>query len=254
MKSLKTFLRKLSMLSAVFTLFLIAYSKTKDADLSEIVKVAAFITSICIAFTIGIYFERIAEIFSNMFLKDDKLDECFKPYRHLFAVHEAGHAIVAAFVLPQISIKKVSIIRDGANGGYVRYTDAIKPIWTANEFFNLIVRTYGGRAAEEVILGEVSTGPEDDVKKASEYAYSMVNKYAFKDNLLVCMGDDLCDSALIEDTKNVAEEICKEAYEKAKGIIMHNRDEVIKLAKLLEEKEELNEEEVAEFIKNNLEI
>ena len=104
--------------------------------------------------------------------------------KKLTAVHEAGHAIAIKVVSTTDKVDRVSIIPAGMAGGYTSHRpDKDKSYRTKDQLMETIVISLGGRAAEEVVLGEISTGATGDLKTVNSVARSMVYK--------VCMSDTL---------------------------------------------------------------
>ena len=124
---------------------------------------------------------------------------------------------------------------------HMQYTDLI----------NQICVLYGGRVAENIILGEVSVGAADDLKKASQIAYSMVSKFAMGESLLVANENEPeYSKGLIGKQIEEAEAICKKLEKETEGIIKENRQVIQELASLLLEKEFLSTKEIDEFLNN----
>lgn len=168
----------------------------------------------------------------------------------LTAVHEAGHAIVSAIVRPKVKNMGISIVPRGNAGGYNAFDIGDKTHITKNEIINSIMTLYGGRIAEEVLLGDISTGASEDLKKASEWAFRMVSEYSMSDKLMVRL--DLSNGMYeYEEYLELAEKICKKAYEETEGVVKANKEFISKLAALLLDKEYLSQEEVGKFLKEN---
>jgi cell division protease FtsH len=97
--------------------------------------------------------------------------------RQRIAVHEAGHAIVAAAVGQAESVHRISVLTRGRSSGQTRTTTADILVRTADDLYGELVATLAGRAAEQLVLGSVSTGAEDDLEMASSLASDMVGRY-----------------------------------------------------------------------------
>ena len=189
--------------------------------------------------------------------------------KKITAYHESGHAILF-HVLPDMDpVYTISIIPTGM--GAAGYT---MPLPDNDEMFNTkgkmlqdIMTLLGGRIAEEIIFGDITTGASNDIKRATATARSMVMKYGMSDKLgLICYGDDDDEVFIGRDlahtrshSETVAGEIdvevkriIDECYAKAKDIILQHEDVLHSCAKLLLEKEKINRQEFeALFDKQN---
>lgn len=167
------------------------------------------------------------------------------------AIHEAGHAIINIVLRPDAENLGISIIPRGDAGGYNLFCGEERSHYTEEDAIEKIAVCYGGKAAEEVILKKTSSGPENDLKQASEIAHNMVNRYGMKGTLLTQIGDEEYDSVLIKMNMEAAKKICEDVYEKAKKIIIQNEEVLKALADLLMKKETMSAEEVKDFIRSH---
>ncbi len=104
--------------------------------------------------------------------------------KRLVAVHEAGHAIVGHFLPLADPVTKISIIPRGITGGYTRFTpESDRQLRLREELQQLLAGMLGGRAAEQIFLGDVSTGAEDDIQRATLLARQMVTRWGMSDVL-----------------------------------------------------------------------
>lgn len=174
------------------------------------------------------------------------------------ALHEAGHAIVAT-VLPNANkVQKITIIPRGKAGGYTFTVDSKDPTYVSkSKFLDEISVLYGGYVVEEMYFGEVSTGPSNDLQRATQMARNMVVKYGMsnlgpisfnEDNGPSYLGRDLMEKKhFSENTGSVIdqeiERILIEAYQKTKKIIQKHKKELETVSDLLMEKETLEMEE-----------
>jgi len=187
--------------------------------------------------------------------------------RELTAYHEAGHAIVSKLIDKDEKVHQVSIIPRGRAGGYTMYTPKDDVFYSSKgEMLNDIIKALGGRAAEELMLDDISTGASGDIKQATNIARAMITRYGMSDNLgLVCydseeevfLGRDYGHSkAYSDDTASKIDEeiktIIDKLYEKAKKLLGDNKDILQRIAKELLEKETLNEAEFEEIFANKL--
>ena len=180
--------------------------------------------------------------------------------KKITAYHESGHAILF-HVLPDMDpVYTISIIPTGM--GAAGYT---MPLPDNDEMFNTrgkmlqdIMTLLGGRIAEEIIFGDITTGASNDIKRATATARSMVMKYGMSDKLgLICYGDDDDEVFIGRDlahTRSYSEDVAKaideeihriisECHEQAKAIILEHEDVLHSCAKLLLEKEKVHRDE-----------
>ena len=189
--------------------------------------------------------------------------------KKITAYHESGHAILF-HVLPDMDpVYTISIIPTGM--GAAGYT---MPLPDNDEMFNTkgkmlqdIMTLLGGRIAEEIIFGDITTGASNDIKRATATARSMVMKYGMSDKLgLICYGDDDDEVFIGRDlahTRSYSEDVAKaideeirriigECHDRAKKIILEHEDVLHKCASLLLEKEKVHRDEFeALFITEN---
>ena len=185
--------------------------------------------------------------------------------RVLTAYHEAGHAIVTHFLPDTDPIHMITIIPRGQAGGFTSFIpEEDRSFMTKKHMFNEIISFYGGRAAEELVLGDISTGASNDIERATKIARAMVTTYGMSDNLgPIQYGQDSGDVFLGRDygkspnySDKVALEIdeevrkiIKDAYDKAKELLTDNMDFLHHLSKELLEKETIRKEDFFEMAK-----
>ena len=188
--------------------------------------------------------------------------------KKITAYHESGHAILF-HLLPEVGpVYTVSIIPTGT--GAAGYT---MPLPEKDEMFNTkgrmlqeIIVDLGGRVAEELVFDDITTGASQDIKQATKLARDMITKYGMSENVgLVCYSDDDEEVFIGRDlahhrsySEGIAAEIDAEvkriisdAYDKAKQMIMENRDVLDQCAELLLEKEKISREEFEELFVQN---
>lgn len=178
--------------------------------------------------------------------------------RKLTAYHEAGHAITTKTVSSTTKVDRVSIIPVGQAGGYTSFRpNEDKYFYTKNQLIEEIMSLLGGRAAEEIALGEISTGASNDLQRANQIARSMIVKYGMSEKLENIVFDQQEEVFIGRDyghVKNYSEElaamidneiqlIIKDAYKKVKTIIKEKINILTKLAETLLEKEKVEEAE-----------
>jgi AFG3 family protein len=175
--------------------------------------------------------------------------------KRIIAFHEAGHALVS-WRLPLVDpVSKVSIIPRGKTLGAAWYLPEERQLHTEAELRQRLAAALGGRAAEEVAFGEVTSGALDDLEKVTREAYAMVAYYGFNDklgNVSFYDSTGLRDSGFQkpygEDTEKMLDEevrtLVADCYGNAKSIVEGNRSDLDRLAGLLLEKEILNREDL----------
>ncbi|MGN1301695.1 MAG: ATP-dependent zinc metalloprotease FtsH [Clostridia bacterium] len=181
----------------------------------------------------------------------------------LTAYHEAGHAVVSKFLPTQDTVHEISIIPRGMAGGYTMYRpDEDKNYMAKSEMEESIVSLLGGRVAESLVLGDISTGASNDIERATKIARDMVTKYGMSDNLgTITFGSGQEEVFLGRDftqTRNFSEEtaakidievkaIIDKAYVTAREILINNMDKLHAVAGVLLEKEKITGEEFAKI-------
>ena len=172
--------------------------------------------------------------------------------KRITAYHEAGHAIVSRFLETQKDIKEVSIIPRGVAGGYTMYkTSEDKYYISKTEMLEKMIALLGGRAAEKIILNDISTGASNDLEVATNVAKDMIIVYGMSDKLgpiSINVERDPYQMQLYGN--NMENEIGQEvrsmvdnAYIKAQTILLEHMDKLHELANLLIQKEVISAEE-----------
>ena len=171
--------------------------------------------------------------------------------KKLTAYHEAGHAIVSKFLPTVTDVKEISIIPRGVAGGYTMYkSDEDKYYVSKTEMEEKLISLLGGRAAERLILNDISTGASNDIEVATKIARNMITVYG--------MSDTLGPISLVVDTPeelrlfghNIEDEIGTEiktiidtAYVRAQQILNANMEKLHQIAQILLEKETITQDE-----------
>ena len=179
------------------------------------------------------------------------------------AYHEIGHALVAALQSHSAPVQKITIIprTSGALGYTMQVDTGDKYLLTKEELENKIATLTGGRAAEEVVFGSITTGASNDIEQATKLARAMITRYGMTDEFdMVAMetvnnqylGGDT-SLACSADTQNRIDakvvEVVKAQHEKARRILEQNRAKLDELAKFLYEKETITGEEFMQILK-----
>ena len=182
--------------------------------------------------------------------------------KRVVAYHEIGHALVAAMQTHSAPVQKITIIprTSGALGYTMQVDTGDKYLMTKQEIENKIATFTGGRAAEEVVFGEITTGASNDIEQATKLARAMITRYGMSEEFdMVAMetvtnqylGGDT-SLACSADTQNRIDEkvveLVKAQHEKAKKILQDNRAKLDELAKYLYEKETITGEEFMKIL------
>ena len=175
--------------------------------------------------------------------------------KKIIAYHEAGHAVVS-WLLKQVDpLVKVSIIPRGKSLGAAMYLPEEKQLHSESYFREHLCATLGGRAAEEIVFGEISSGALDDLEKVTKEAYMMVAYFGFDEKIgnvsfydSTGQRDASIQKPYSEETgKLIDEEVRKlinDAYQQAKDILEENKQSLQKVAELLLEKEVIFKEDL----------
>lgn len=185
--------------------------------------------------------------------------------KKLVAYHEIGHALVAAMQPHSAPVHKITIIprTSGALGYTMQVDNGDHYLMDKNELFNRIATLTGGRSAEEVMFGTVTTGASNDIEQATKLARAMVTRYGMSErydmmgletvNNAYLGGDSslACSADTASDIDKEVLNIIKEAHEKAKRIITENMDIMNRAAAFLIEKETITGDEFMGMVKEN---
>lgn len=180
--------------------------------------------------------------------------------KEVFAYHEAGHAIVARFSPHMDPVHKVSIIPRGMAGGYTMVVPLEdKHVTTKTEILEYLSYALAGRAAEELVFKEISTGAQNDLEQATKLTRKMITEYGMSENLgpmtfghgheeQIFLGRDIArDRNYSEEVAAAidreARKIIETSYDRAKQILQEHRDALDRVVAALKEKETLNREE-----------
>ena len=173
------------------------------------------------------------------------------------AYHEIGHALVAAKQTNSAPVQKITIIprTSGALGYTMQVEQGDKYLMTKEEIENKIATFTGGRAAEEIIFGQITTGASNDIEQATKLARAMITRYGMSEDFdMVAMetvnnqylGGDAslaCSADTQKEIDRMVVELVKKEHEKAKDILTENRKKLDELAQFLYEKETITGDE-----------
>ena len=177
--------------------------------------------------------------------------------KKVVAYHEIGHALVAAMQSHSAPVQKITIIprTSGALGYTMQVDQGDKYLLTKQELENKIATFTGGRAAEELIFGEITTGASNDIEQATKLARAMITRYGMSEDFDMValetvsnqyLGGDAslaCSADTQKEIDRKVVELVKRQHEKASKILADNRKKLDELAKYLYEKETITGEE-----------
>jgi cell division protease FtsH len=183
--------------------------------------------------------------------------------KEITAYHEAGHALVSHYLPHARPLRKVTIIPRGMAGGITWYLEDEQLFHSRSKFKALIASALGGRVAEEIIFGEITTGASSDLKQVTKMARAMVTQYGMSDELgprvygdkqeLVFLGREISEQrdysdAIAEVIDQEVREIIDTEHNRARQILTENRDKLDMVAQKLLEVETLEAEEFLALI------
>lgn len=180
----------------------------------------------------------------------------------IVSYHEIGHALVAAKQSHSAPVQKITIVprTSGALGYTMQVDEGNHYLMSKEEIENKIATYTGGRAAEEIIFGSVTTGASNDIEQATKLARAMITRYGMSDDFGMVALETVNNQYLGGDASLVCSaetqtlidkqvvELIKKEYEKAKKILTENRSKLDKLAQFLYEKETITGEEFMEIL------
>ena len=182
--------------------------------------------------------------------------------KKVVAYHEIGHALVAALQTDSAPVQKITIIprTSGALGYTMQVEQNDKVLMTREELENKIATLTGGRAAEEIVFGQITTGASNDIEQATKIARAMITRYGMCDDFdMVAMetvsnqylGGDTSLACSADTQKGIDERVVKtirEQHEKARKLLGENRRLLDRLAAYLYEKETITGEEFMSIV------
>ena len=182
--------------------------------------------------------------------------------KRVVAYHEIGHALVAALQTSSAPVQKITIIprTSGALGYTMQVETADKNLLTKEELENKIATLTGGRAAEEVVFGQITTGASNDIEQATKLARAMITRYGMNDEFDMVafetvnnqyLGGDTALACSAETQQAIDQKVValvKQQHAKARKILADNRQALDRLARHLYEKETITGEEFMELL------
>ena len=182
--------------------------------------------------------------------------------KKVVAYHEIGHALVAALQSHSAPVQKITIIprTSGALGYTMQVEQGDKYLMTKEEIENKIATFTGGRAAEEVVFNQITTGASNDIEQATKLARAMITRYGMSDEFDMValetvtnqyLGGDAslaCSADTQKEIDRQVTELVKKQHQKAKKLLLDNRDKLDQLSNYLYEKETITGEEFMEIL------
>ena len=182
--------------------------------------------------------------------------------KHIIAYHEIGHALVAAKQTHSAPVQKITIVprTSGALGYTMQVEEGNHYLMSKEEMENKIATFTGGRAAEEVVFGSVTTGASNDIEQATKLARAMITRYGMSEDFdMVAMetvtnqylGGDTSLACSAETQAQIDRQVValvKKQHDKAVKILTENREKLDELARFLYEKETITGEEFMEIL------
>lgn len=220
------------------------------ADLANLVNEAAILASR--KNTTEITMKDFDDAIDKIGLGLGKKGRIIKPKeKKLLAYHEAGHALMAELLEDADPVHKVTIVSRGSAGGFMMPLPEEKLVTTSKELIAQIKVLFGGRASEEIVFNDISTGAYSDIKKATEIARTYIEKVGMNNNIGPVNIENenyySSDITMREVDLEIREMLGKE-YRQTIEILKENRKKLDKIAELLVEKETITGEEVRKIV------
>lgn len=185
--------------------------------------------------------------------------------KEVVAYHEIGHALVAAMQTQSAPVQKITIIprTSGALGYTMQVEQGDKYLMTKKEIENKIATYAGGRAAEEVVFGEITTGASNDIEQATKLARAMITRYGMSEDFDMValetvnnqyLGGDASLACAADTQREIDKkvvELVREQHIRAKHILEENREKLDELSQFLYKKETISGEEFMEILRKD---
>ena len=228
------------------------------ADLANLINEAAILAAREGRKTVGM--EELEESIDKVIAGPERKSRRISPKeKEITAYHEAGHALVAKMLPNADPVRKITIIPRGMAGGYTRFLEEDRSMYTRSQLKDTLATLLAGHAAEDIIFNERTTGPHADIKRATDYARRMVIDFGMSDKLgprtfgdkqeLVFLGREISEQRdyserfALEIDREV-NKLIKDGYDAAKKILNENKQKLIQIAQRLIAEETLEGEEL----------
>ena len=225
------------------------------ADIANVCNEAALVAARDAAeFVVLEHFERAVDRVIAGLEKKEKVIS--RVERETVAYHEAGHAVVGWFMEHAEPLLKVSIVPRGSSAlGFAQYLPNENVLATTEQLSDMMCMTLGGRAAEDVMLGKISTGAQNDLEKVTKMAYNMTAVYGLNQKIGLLSfpkGDNDFKSPYSEDTARMIDEEVRElvdkAYLRTVALVREKKAVVESLARALLDKEVLQRHDLVKVL------
>ena len=232
------------------------------ADIENTVNEAALLAARRNRKRIGM--DELQEAIERVQLGPERKSRVISPEeREITAFHEAGHAVVSHLLPHAQVLRKITIIPRGMAGGVTWYMEDDTHMYSRSKFKALIATALGGRVAEELVFGEITTGASNDLQQVTRLARAMVTQYGMSDELgprvygekqeLVFLGREISEQRDYSDA--IAQKIDEEVrriidveYERTRKLLQENRDKLDRIAHALLDVETLEAHEFIELM------
>ncbi|MDD4874018.1 MAG: ATP-dependent zinc metalloprotease FtsH [Dehalococcoidales bacterium] len=229
------------------------------ADLANLVNEAAILAARRAKKAVGM--AELEESIDRVIAGPERKSRKISPKeKEITAYHEAGHALVARLSPNADPVHKISIVARGMSLGHTRQLPTEdRYLMTRSQFQDVLATLLGGRIAEEITFGEISTGASDDIRRATAVAHKMITDYGMSDKLgtrtfgnkqeMVFLGREISEQRDYgDDIANIIDEevhnIVQTAYDTARDILMNNKDRLGHIAQRLIIKETIESVEL----------
>ncbi|MCY3979030.1 MAG: ATP-dependent zinc metalloprotease FtsH [Chloroflexi bacterium] len=233
------------------------------ADLENLVNEAAILAARRNKKSIGM--AEMQEAMERVVMGPERRSRVITPEeKEKVAYHEAGHALLFHLLDNTSPVHKITIVSRGRAGGYVMpLPDGDDMLITREKFEDDIVAAMGGRAAEEIIYDQFTTGASNDLQQATRMARAMVTQFGMSDLLgprsygngggAVFLGREIAEQRdysehYAQQIDDEVKRILQAAYERAKGLLLERKDKMDELVQILIERETLNADEFVEIV------
>ena len=233
------------------------------ADLENLVNEAAILAARRNKKSIGM--TEMQEAMERVVMGPERRSRVITPEeKEKVAYHEAGHALLFHLLDNTSPVHKITIVSRGRAGGYVMpLPDGDDMLITREKFEDDIVAAMGGRAAEEIIYNQFTTGASNDLQQATRMARAMVTQFGMSDLLgprsygngggAVFLGREIAEQRdysehYAQQIDDEVKRILQAAYQRAKGLLTERKEKMDELVQILIERETLNAEEFVEIV------